>query len=110
MMKLKPCPFCGAHKMDGHTAVQKKTRRVRGVKQKLRVLKMGKKLKCLKCNDIIESKHVHDFVNCKCGAIFIDGGDDYCRYGGWPEDFEWVEEEDLGAHIYKAQRMDDVTN
>lgn len=24
------------------------------------------KIKCLNCNDIIESKHVHDFVTCKC--------------------------------------------
>jgi hypothetical protein len=36
---------------------------------------------CRKCQDIIESKHRHDFVSCKCGAIFIDGGQDYQRYG-----------------------------
>ena len=33
------------------------------------------KIKCLKCNDIIESKSVHDLQRCKCGACFIDGGD-----------------------------------
>lgn len=43
---------------------------------------MGKKLKCIKCNDIIESKFRHDYVKCSCGAIFVDGGDDYLRYGG----------------------------
>lgn len=37
---------------------------------------------CLKCFDIIESKHRNDFVSCKCGAIFIDGGKDYVRSGG----------------------------
>jgi len=39
------------------------------------------KAKCLKCGDIIESKHVHDFVTCKCGEIFVDGGKDYLRRG-----------------------------
>ena len=32
------------------------------------------KIKCLKCNDIIESLSEHDFKKCKCGACFIDGG------------------------------------
>ena len=37
--------------------------------------------KCLKCGDIIESRYRHDFVNCSCGEIFVDGGTDYCRGG-----------------------------
>ena len=40
------------------------------------------KAQCRKCDDIIESKHRHDFVRCKCGAIFVDGGRDYLRRGG----------------------------
>ena len=44
--------------------------------------------KCRKCKDVIESKHRHDFVSCKCGSIFVDGGNDYIRRGGNPEDFE----------------------
>ncbi len=36
---------------------------------------------CNKCKDIIESKHVHDFVSCKCGAISIDGGKEYLKRG-----------------------------
>ena len=43
--------------------------------------------KCRKCGDEIESKHRHDFVRCKCGAIFTDGGKDYMRRGGDIEDF-----------------------
>lgn len=39
--------------------------------------------RCKKCSDIIESKYRHDFVTCKCGSIFVDGGLDYAR-GGWP--------------------------
>ena len=36
---------------------------------------------CNVCKDIIESKHRHDFVQCKCGRIFTDGGTDYVRRG-----------------------------
>lgn len=43
---------------------------------------MGTKLKCVKCEDIIESMHVHDFKPCKCGAIYVDGGNEYTRMGG----------------------------
>jgi hypothetical protein len=39
------------------------------------------KAQCKKCGDIIESKYRHDFVSCKCGSIFVDGGLDYCRSG-----------------------------
>lgn len=44
--------------------------------------------RCRKCGTVIESKHRHDFVWCKCRAIFVDGGLDYLRAGGNPEDFE----------------------
>lgn len=40
------------------------------------------KARCKKCNDVIESKHQHDFVSCRCGEIFVDGGTDYLRRGG----------------------------
>ena len=36
-------------------------------------------IKCLRCGDIIESKHVHDFVTCSCGAISVDGGHEYLK-------------------------------
>ena len=36
---------------------------------------------CRQCGDIIESKHRHDFVQCKCEAIFTDGGTKYVRRG-----------------------------
>lgn len=37
---------------------------------------MGRRnrIRCLKCNDVIEAKHQHDFKSCKCGAVSIDGG------------------------------------
>lgn len=37
--------------------------------------------RCRICEDVIESTHVHDFVRCQCGAIFVDGGRQYWRYG-----------------------------
>ncbi len=37
------------------------------------------KAKCLKCGDVIESKHHHDFVTCSCGNLSVDGGTCYLR-------------------------------
>ena len=39
------------------------------------------KCKCKLCGDVIESKDRHDFVRCKCGEIFTDGGDEYIHRG-----------------------------
>src|SRR5688572_6893081 len=36
-------------------------------------------LVCPKCDDLISSIHVHDFRQCNCGALAIDGGRDYLR-------------------------------
>ena len=49
--------------------------------------------KCKLCGDVIESKFRHDFVWCKCKAIFIDGGNDYHRRGGDLKNLEEVEDE-----------------
>jgi hypothetical protein len=35
--------------------------------------------KCLVCGDVIVSRHRHDFVTCSCGALSVDGGQDYAR-------------------------------
>jgi HD-like signal output (HDOD) protein len=37
---------------------------------------------CLSCGDRIFSKHRHDFVTCSCGAISVDGGQEYLRRVG----------------------------
>lgn len=39
------------------------------------------KAKCKLCGDIIESKYTHNFVRCRCGEIFVDGGKEYLRRG-----------------------------
>lgn len=40
---------------------------------------MRNRAKCKLCNDIIESKHEHDYVTCKCGEISVDGGTEYYK-------------------------------
>lgn len=40
------------------------------------------KIMCNACNDVIESKHRHDFKTCKCGIVSVDGGKDYLRRCG----------------------------
>ena len=40
------------------------------------------KIKCLKCGDIIESVHRHDFKWCSCQSVAVDGGKDYTRIVG----------------------------
>lgn len=46
---------------------------------------MRNRAKCKLCQSIIESFHLNDFVSCKCGEIFVNGGtDDYkCGAGEW---------------------------
>ena len=43
--------------------------------------------KCNKCGDAIQSVSRHDFVECKCKAIYVDGGNEYLRSGGDRKDF-----------------------
>lgn len=62
---------------------------------------MGK-IRCLKCNTILESKYRHDFQECECGN-FVDGGNDYMRIGGdasliqvWCEEKkEWINQNEI---------------
>jgi hypothetical protein len=37
---------------------------------------------CNKCDDFIFSAHRHSYVECKCGNIAVDGGQDYLRRVG----------------------------
>lgn len=59
------------------------------------------KIRWLKCNDIIESKHVHDLQKCKCGASFIDGGDKYTRIGGDLKHINPVHEDGTESPCFK---------
>jgi len=55
---------------------------------------MGTKIKCLICNDIIESKSRHDFVWCSCGNVAVDGGEDYLKVTFYTDKYEVIKEED----------------
>lgn len=57
------------------------------------------KIKCLKCGDIIESIHAHDFKRCSCGACAVDGGQEYLRRCGNREDWE-----DLSEYAAKSEQ------
>ena len=49
-------------------------------------------IRCKKCNDVIESKFDHDFVYCKCRAVFVDGGLWLARRGGDLDNYEDLSE------------------
>lgn len=64
------------------------------------------KAKCLKCNDIIESKHRHDFVRCSCDEIFLDGGDEYIRAGAKdPGNFMILNDGDFYAALDRDEAL-----
>ena len=60
---------------------------------------IANKARCKKCNDIIESKNIHDFKKCLCGSVAVDGGHEYIKRIGKLEDvielseYEEVKEE-----------------
>ena len=58
---------------------------------------------CNGCGDTIISRHRHDFTMCSCGAIAVDGGQDYLRRVGSLEkgsytDISWA----IPDELYKA--------
>ena len=60
------------------------------------------RIKCKKCGDIIESYNVHDFKWCSCKSVAVDGGREYLRRLGSPEDYE-----ELSHHIQLAEIVTD---
>ena len=36
-------------------------------------------IKCNYCGDIIISENRHDYKECNCGVVAVDGGTDYLR-------------------------------
>ena len=62
--------------------------------------------KCLTCGTIICSTYRHDWQACKCPddstSIFVDGGEDYRRFG-WGPEAKWL---DWIAGEWKEPRYD----
>lgn len=50
------------------------------------------KIRCRRCGEILESVSMHDFKICSCGAVAIDGGREYLRRCGYPDDWEELSE------------------
>lgn len=46
-------------------------------KEPVKRKRLVNRVKCTMCNDIIESKHRHDFKECNCKNLTVDGGLDY---------------------------------
>ena len=64
------------------------------------------KAKCRNCGEVVESKHRHDWVACSCfrnspdtRGFYLDGGNDYGRYGGNIDDIEWIHEDSVEDQI-----------
>ena len=36
---------------------------------------------CLRCGEVVTSRHRHELSMCGCGAVFVDGGNAYLRRG-----------------------------
>lgn len=45
-------------------------------------------VECLKCGDIIFSRHTHDFATCSCGNVSVDGGLSYIHRSWKTQEFE----------------------
>lgn len=62
---------------------------------------------CKKCKDLIESRSVHDFKMCTCGSIGVDGGHEYLRRTGHPQDIlEMSVLEARDGHLYFLDEND----
>ncbi len=56
-------------------------------------------IRCLVCRDVIYSRAPHDWHQCSCKAIFVDGGfTGYVRIGGYHEN--------LGAMKIRATQQE----
>lgn len=53
---------------------------------------ISNKVRCLKCGDIIESTHTHDFKWCSCGNVAVDGGKSYLKKTFVTREFEDLSE------------------
>jgi hypothetical protein len=49
---------------------------------------LSNQIRCLKCGDEPWSANRHDFRYCGCGAVAVDGGQDYLRRLGQRADYE----------------------
>lgn len=72
---------------------------------------ISNKIRCKSCGDIIESRSVHDFVQCSCGRVFVDGGHEYLRRG-FKESMDDYEElsETEERHITNREALHELSD
>jgi hypothetical protein len=63
-------------------------------------------IKCPHCENIIFSRAQHDFRECPCGKVFIDGGQEYTRYGH-DNDIQQVEMMEIEVKQTKQELYND---
>lgn len=56
-----------------------------------------KKVKCLCCGDVLDLDTHYRLMWCSCGSVGVDGGKDYYRILGFKENYNVVEEKDIGT-------------
>ncbi len=63
-------------------------------------------VRCLNCNEIIESINVHDMRYCSCGVTSIDGGLEYTKRGFGGKGFQELAEYEIEQPISESQIKD----
>ena len=63
-------------------------------------------IRCKRCKEVIISTHRHDFRQCTCGQVFVDGGKDYKRrgYPGGPNPYIFYEEIEFEDQLPKDDK------
>jgi hypothetical protein len=51
----------------------------------------GKRVRCKKCGDVVQSMYRHDFKWCKGEHFFVDGGSAYLHCGGDMDAMEYLD-------------------
>jgi hypothetical protein len=65
---------------------------------------MKNAIRCIPCNEVIESTHRHDFRQCKGGHVAVDGGDAFLRRVGSRKDYEELSHERLAKDAADLER------
>lgn len=71
---------------------------------------MINRAKCKLCNQIIESFHATDLVQCKCGAIALDGGESLKCYYKDIHDFVRVDDQGNEIIVREAEEKLDISS
>ena len=86
-----PCQMHKVNMSDYHDICSKNTPKEERKKKNIGDIWLNS-VRCKVCGDIIRSKNRHDYVECHCGAISVDGGSWYLRRVGNLNNYEELSE------------------